>query len=79
MSKKLSQMQKDTIKELDEIWEFYEGEKLTQIEFLHEDYYRFHEEKRKKERHEEADEAEMDLDSKRVFLKLAKKMIRKSE
>lgn len=77
MSKKLSQTQKDTINALEEIWGDYEGEKLAHIEFLRGDYTYFDKNK-KKERTKEADKTEMDLDSKRVFLKLAKRMIRKS-
>ena len=79
MSKKLTQMQNETIKALDEIWEFYEGDKLALIEFLRgqhkEDHY--HGDK-SEQRKKEADGIETDLDSKRAFMKQSKKYIRKS-
>ena len=75
----MSTNKSETIRALKEIWEFYEGEKLTHIEFLRgqhgkEDYYQGD---KSGQRQKEADEAEVDLDSKRAFMKQTKRFIRK--
>ncbi|HDY88819.1 MAG TPA: hypothetical protein ENH82_12000 [bacterium] len=75
----MSTRKNETLRALKEIWDFYEGEKLAYIEFLRgehgkEDYFTGD---GSKQRQKEADEAEMYLDSKRAFMKQAKKYIRK--
>ena len=78
--KNMSTTKTEIIKALGEIWKFYEGDKLSLIAFLRtpqrEDYYTSAELVRRRKR--DADEIETDLDSKRAFIKQAKKYIRKS-
>ena len=68
------------IRTLEKIWEFYEGEKLAHIEFLRgehiEDYYTGG---GSKQRQKKADEAEIDLDSTRAFMKQIKRVIRRTK
>lgn len=66
------------IKDLEEVWRFYEGDKLSIIEFLRsqhkEDYYTGD---RSVKRKEEADKIEAKLNSKKASIEKIKRNIKK--